>query len=132
MLSDPTLLVCLAILTFLMLCTASALRVRATAPGGVARATGNRDDLPEPTPLGGRADRAARNMLENLLLFVALLAALHFSGKADSTLARAGANLFFWMRVVYWPVYLAGNVLRSVVWTVSIVGLGMMAWAALA
>ena len=131
MLANLTILVLSAVLCFLMLGTASALRCGAFAPGGMARATGNRDNLPEPTPLAGRADRAARNMVENLALFTALIAALHFAGKSNSTLAQIGANIFFWMRVAYWPIYLAGNGLRSAVWTISIVGLGMIAWAAL-
>jgi uncharacterized MAPEG superfamily protein len=114
MLSDLTILVLSAILAFLMLGTASALRCQAYAAGGVRRATGNRDDLPEPTPLAGRADRAAKNMIENLVLFVALVTALHFVGKAGSTTAQIGANIFFWMRLAYWPVYLAGNRLRSI------------------
>jgi uncharacterized MAPEG superfamily protein len=42
----------------------------------------------------------------------------------------AGANLFFWARVIFWPVYLAGvPYLRTIVWTVGIVGLLMMAAA---
>lgn len=32
----------------------------------------NRDNPPEPTPLGGRAVRAGANTLENFVLFVAL------------------------------------------------------------
>jgi uncharacterized MAPEG superfamily protein len=131
MLSLLTILVLSSVLCFLMLGAASALRCRAFAPGGIARATGNRDNLPEPTPLAARADRAAKNMVENLALFTALAAALYFAGKQGSTLAQIGANIFFWMRIAYWPIYLAGNGLRSVVWTISIVGLGMIAWAAL-
>jgi uncharacterized MAPEG superfamily protein len=131
MMTDVTILVCSAVLTFLMLGRASAFRTQALAPGGMARATGNRDNLLEPTPMAGRADRAARNMVENLLLFTALIAALHFAGKSTSSLTQIGANIFFWARVAYWPIYVAGWSLRSLVWTVSIVGLGMIAWAAL-
>jgi uncharacterized MAPEG superfamily protein len=131
MMPETMLLVLSALLALLMLGTASALRCRVYEPGGIARATGNRDNLPEPTPLAGRAQRAAMNMVENLVLFTTLVAALHFSGKAGSTLALAGANLFFWARVAYWPIYLAGAGLRSVVWTASILGLGMIGWAAL-
>ncbi len=126
--SDTKALVWSAVLTWLMLITSSALRTRGLAPGGFHRSMGNRDDLPPPTPLAGRAHRAARNMLENLVIFTALVAAAHFAGKA-STQVQLGANIFFWARVAYWPTYLAGSGLRSVVWTISIIGLGMIAAA---
>jgi len=126
--TDITVLLCSTALLWLMLLTASALRTQGLAPGGFGRAMGNRDDLPAPTPLAGRADRAARNMLENLVIFTALIAALHFAGKASAQ-AQLGANIFFWARVAYWPIYLTGSRLRSVIWTISIIGLGMIAAA---
>jgi uncharacterized MAPEG superfamily protein len=128
MMTDITVLLCSTALLWLMLLTASALRTQGLAPGGFGRAMGNRDDLPAPTPLAGRADRAARNMLENLVIFTALIAALHFAGKASAQ-AQLGANIFFWARVAYWPIYLTGSRLRSVIWTISIIGLGMIAAA---
>jgi uncharacterized MAPEG superfamily protein len=128
MMTDITALVWSALLTWLMLMTSSALRTQGHAPGGLDRAMGNRDDLPTPTPVAGRADRAAKNMLENLVLLTALVAAVHFAGKT-STQAQLGANVFFWARVVYWPVYLAGSRLRSLVWLVGVIGLGMIAAA---
>jgi uncharacterized MAPEG superfamily protein len=129
MMSTTTALVASAILTFLMLGAGSYCRNQAWAPGGLKRAMGNRDDLPAPIPISGRADRAARNMLENLAMFTALVAAVHFAGKAGWR-ADLGATIFFWSRLAYWPTYLAGIAyLRTVVWLVSIVGLGMLAVA---
>jgi uncharacterized MAPEG superfamily protein len=128
MMTEIAVLAWSAVLTWLMLMTSSALRTQGLEPGGFARAMGNRDDLPSRTPLAGRADRAARNMLENLVLLTALVAAVHFAGKA-STQVQFGANIFFWARVLYWPVYLAGSSLRSIVWLVSVVGLAMIAAA---
>ena len=44
------------------------------------------------------------------------------AGKAPQ--AAFGATIFFWARLVYWPVYLAGIVyLRTAIWGVSIIGL---------
>jgi uncharacterized MAPEG superfamily protein len=127
MMSDVQILVWSAILTFLMLGTGSYFRNQIWAPGGMARAMGNRDDLPPPIPISGRADRAARNMVENLVLFTALLVAVHFAGKEGAP-AQLGANIFFWARVAYWPTYLAGiGYLRTAIWLVSIAGLGIMA-----
>ena len=129
MLADTTILALAAILTWLMLLTSSALRTRPWDSGGGRRAIGNRDNLGEPTPLAGRADRAARNMLENLVLFIALLAAVHFAGKVNAQI-QLGANIFFWSRVAYWPAYVAGTPLvRTLVWSVSIIGLAIIAAA---
>jgi uncharacterized MAPEG superfamily protein len=129
MMSTTTALVASAILTFLMLGTGSYFRNQAWAPGGFKRAMGNRDDLPPPIPISGRADRAAKNMLENLAMFTALVAAVHFAGKSG-TLADLGATLFFWARLAYWPTYLAGIAyLRTLIWLVALVGLALVAAA---
>jgi len=114
-----------ALLTWFMLVTASMLVSRSWTPAGTVLAFGNRDAVPAPSPLAGRAERAARNMLENLLLFVALLAAVRFSGKPAPASAAA---LFFWARVAYFAVYLAGlRYVRTAVWVVSIVALAQIA-----
>jgi uncharacterized MAPEG superfamily protein len=118
-----------AVLTWVMLIVASLLRTRSWTPAGAKVAFGNRDDVPEPSPLAGRAERAARNMLEGLLLFTALVAAVRLAGKP----APAGAAaLFFWARVAYFGVYLAGvPYLRTLLWAGSVVALAQIAAAAL-
>jgi uncharacterized MAPEG superfamily protein len=114
-----------------MVCNSSGLRIQSRKPGGMERAFGNRDDLPEPTPLAGRADRAAKNMVENLAMFVALVAAAHFAGKAGEQ-ATLGANIFFWSRLAFWPCYLAGiHYLRTAIWLASLIGMALIAAAAL-
>jgi len=46
--------------------------------------------------------------------------------------ATAGATVFFWARVVSLPMYLLGiTYVRSAIWGVGIVGLGMMLLALL-
>lgn len=130
MMTIPQVLVWSAILTWLMLGTASLLRSRGWTPGGMHVALGNRDDLPPATPLAGRADRAARNMLENLAIFTAVAVALYAANKSGSAQAQLGATVFFWARLAYWPCYLAGIVyLRTAIWIVSIIGLAMMVLA---
>ena len=121
-----------ATLTWVMLMTASFLRARAWTPLGLRFAFSNRDQPPEPTPIAARAHRAAKNMLENFLLFVALVLAARLSGVPSARLAP-GAALFFWARVAYFAVYLAGIAYaRTIVWGVSVVGLGMIAVAIVA
>jgi uncharacterized MAPEG superfamily protein len=93
---------------------------------GLPPLAGNRDDMPALTGFAGRAQRAHRNMLENLVLFAALVLAAQVAGKTNAATAL-GAQLFFWARLVYAPVYWAGVPwLRTGVWAVSLVGLLMI------
>jgi len=46
-------------------------------------------------------------MLENLVLFAALVLVAQIAGKTDAMTAL-GAHLFFWARLIYVPVYLIG------------------------
>ena len=86
---------------------------------------GNRDKLNEPTPMGGRADRAAKNSIEAAVFFVPLALIANAAG-LDSE-AMLGAQIAFWARIAYVPVYIAGiKYLRSLVWIVGVVGYGMM------
>jgi len=90
---------------------------------GLAALAGNREDLPPITGWAGRARRAHLNMLENLVLFAALVLVAHVAGKTNATTVL-GAQLFFWARLVYALVYIAGIPwLRTGVWLVSVVGM---------
>lgn len=123
----PTLVVLVAIMTWLTLLAASLIRARGWTMQGMRLALGNRDRLPEMTPLAGRAERTARNTLENFILFAALALTAHVTSASGPDVLR-GAQLFFWSRLLYIPVYYAGIVyLRTAVWLVSIAGLAMMA-----
>lgn len=93
---------------------------------GLATLAGNRDGMPELKGWAGRATRAHRNMLENLVLFAALVLAAVIAGKTNST-TLLGAQTFLYARIVYALVYIAGIPwLRTAVWTVSVVGLAMI------
>jgi len=114
------------ILAWLMLVTASLWRARAWTPAGLKFAFGNRDNPPPASPMDGRADRAAKNMLESLLMFAALLLAAHAAGRVDARVLQ-GAQLFFWGRLAYAPLYWAGvPYLRTVAWAVAVVGMAMI------
>jgi uncharacterized MAPEG superfamily protein len=90
---------------------------------GLPALAGNRENLPPITGWAGRAARAHRNMLENLVLFAALVLVAHAAGKANGTTAL-GSELFFWARLVYVPVFVIGIPwVRTGVWAVSVVGL---------
>jgi uncharacterized MAPEG superfamily protein len=93
---------------------------------GLPALAGNREGLPEIRGWAGRAARAHRNMLENLVLFAALVLIAAATGKTNGT-TLLGAQIFFWARVVYAGVYIAGIPwLRTGVWIVSLVGLAMI------
>ncbi len=93
---------------------------------GLGTLAGNREGLPEIKGWAGRAARAHRNMLESLVLFAALVLVAVAAGKTNDATAM-GAQIFFWARVAYAFVYVAGIPwLRTGVWGVSIVGLAMI------
>lgn len=95
----------------------------ATLQVGLPALAGNREGLPAPTGWAGRAQRAHRNMLEHLVLFAALVLIALISNKTNST-TLLGAQLFFWARLAYALIYVAGIPwLRTAVWFVSVVGL---------
>jgi len=113
-------------LTWVMVFSAAFWRSKAWSPSGMKVAFGNREDQPPPTGANARAIRAGNNMLENLPLFLGLVAIAHLGGRSGDRVVL-GAQLWFWARVAYWPIYLAGiPVLRTVVWWVSIIGLGVI------
>jgi len=99
---------------------------------GLMTLIGNREGFPEVKGWGGRAARAHRNMIENLVLFAALVLALAVAGKSNDATVL-GAQIFFWGRVAYAAIYLAGIPwARTGAWTVSVIGLLMLLWQLLA
>src|SRR6476659_5965363 len=107
------------ILTLVMLLVASGFCAKVWEPGGAQVAFGNREGVP---PALGLAGRAAKNQMEAMVLFLALVLAAQVACKG--TQAAYGATIFFWARLVYWPVYVAGIIyLRTLIWFVSLFGL---------
>jgi len=95
----------------------------ATLEVGLPTLAGNREGLPDLKGWAGRAQRAHRNMLENLILFAALVLVAQIVG-VRNPMTLLGAQLFFWGRVAHAIIYIAGIPwLRTVAWTVSVVGL---------
>lgn len=93
---------------------------------GLPTLAGNREGMPEIKGWGGRAARAHRNMLENLVLFAALVLVAVAAGRTNAT-TLLGAQIFLGARIAYALVYLVGIPwLRTGVWGVSVVGLAMI------
>jgi uncharacterized MAPEG superfamily protein len=98
---------------------------------GLPTLAGNREGLPEYTGWAGRAKRAHLNMIENLVLFAALVLIAAVANKANATTAM-GAMIFFWARLAYAIIYVIGIPwLRTLAWAVSVIGLAMIAWVLL-
>ena len=74
-------------LAWTMLLVAAVARERFWTMDGMKAALGNRDGALHSSPFAERADRAARNMAENLLLFAAVLLAAFLAGVAAGELA---------------------------------------------
>lgn len=120
---ELSLLVWAAVLTFLQMLVAVS---GATLQVGLPTLAANREGLAPFTGWAGRAQRAHRNMLENLVLFAVLVLVAVAAQKTNSTTLH-GAQVFFWARLAYAVVYLIGIPwLRTAVWFVSVIGLIMI------
>jgi len=70
--------------------------------------------------LAGRLSRAQANFFETFPFFAAAAIAVVVAGRDDATTALA-AQVYFWARVAYLPLYAAGiPYVRSLVWLVSL------------
>ena len=113
------------ILTFVQVLVAA---IGANQAVGLNTLAGNREGLGEIPGWAGRAKRAHLNMIENMVLFAALVLIAAAAGKANAMTAM-GAMIFFWARVAYAVIYVAGIAwLRTLAWFVSVIGMAMIAW----
>lgn len=96
----------------------------ATQQRGLKWNASARDGVPNPlTGVAARVDRATRNFLETFVFFAAAVLAVVIAQKTNSWTAL-GAQIYFWARVAYLPVYAVGiPYLRTVVWAVGFYGM---------
>jgi uncharacterized MAPEG superfamily protein len=95
----------------------------ATLQVGLPMLASNRDAMPALTGWPRRAERAHHNMLESLVLFVALVLIAVVTNKTNSA-TLLGAQLFVWARLAYALIFIAGIAwLRTLVWFASMIGL---------
>jgi len=98
-----------------------------TAQYGRAWNIGARDEaLPPPNLVTGRVMRAQANFQESFPIAVVALLGVVIAGRTNQWTALGG---WIWLgaRVVYLPLYWAGiKGVRTLVWTVSMVGLAMV------
>ena len=115
-----------ALLLFVHIFTATRFK---TAQYGRKWNVGARDEeLPEPNAMTGRTMRAQANFLETFPIAIVALLGVVVAGKT-SPMTALGGWLWLGARVVYLPLYAAGvPVIRTVVWTISAIGLAMVIW----
>lgn len=129
MTTELTLLAWTLVLALCQILLAAALRTRET---GVAYNAGPRDGAaPPPRPVTARLQRAQANLFETLPLFAAAVLIAHVSG-SEGDLTLWGCWMYLVARIVYVPLYAAGiPLVRSLVWLVSLAGLGLVLYAVL-
>jgi uncharacterized MAPEG superfamily protein len=116
----------LAVINWALIVAASLIKARAWTPSGMKDALGNRETAIDCHGLPARTERAAKNMLENMVLFTAL-ALVAVVGNVNDPNVELGARIFYWARLVYIPIYMVGiPVARTGVWAISVIGMGMI------
>ncbi|MGD0142468.1 MAG: MAPEG family protein [Rhizomicrobium sp.] len=95
-----------------------------TGQYGLKWNTGPRDEsMPPLSPIAGRLKRAQYNLYETLPLLIGAVLVAHLAGR-DNAITAMGAQVYFWGRVVYVPLYAFGvRMVRSIVWLISTAGL---------
>ena len=94
---------------------------------------GARDEtLPPPNEMTGRTMRAQANFQETFPIAIVALLGVVLADRT-SHLTALGGWIWLGARIIYLPLYAAGvPVIRTIVYTISIVGLGMVIWPLLA
>jgi uncharacterized MAPEG superfamily protein len=115
--------------TILLLVHIFSAGIAKTKQYGVEWNTGARDEsLPPLNPIAGRLSRAQANFQETFPIAIVVLIAVVVAGRQSEWTAIGG---WIWLgaRVIYLPLYAFGiPKIRSVIFLVSIAGLGMVMW----
>ena len=123
MTTELTLLTWSAALAFVQMCSTAGF---ITLKLGMPVSLGNRAEVGMPEGALGRSIRAHRNMVESLAVFAAAILVAHAAGH-ENGLTALGAQLFFWSRVAYWPLYVVGvPYLRTGACTVAVTGIALV------
>ena len=95
----------------------------ATLQFGAKYNMGPRDEGKQLTGVGARVQRAFANYMQTFPFFAAAVLIAHAAGR-HSSLTVAGAQLYFWARLAYVPLYAAGiPVVRTVAFLVAMLGI---------
>lgn len=95
---------------------------------GVRWALGNRADTPPSSGWAARAERAYQNMAESLLPFACVVLVVQ-AGGLNGEMSALGATMFFFSRLAYATLYIAGvTLLRSISYFGGIIGIGLIVY----
>ena len=110
----------------------AAVRVKTRQYGAKWNVGARDENLPPPDPIVGRLARAQANYFESFPIMAAAVLIVTAAGLGGRW-TEIGAILWLAARIVYLPLYAFGvPVVRTLVFTVSVVGIGMVLWPALA
>lgn len=94
---------------------------------GLATAASNQHDIPQWEGWNDRLNRAVRNQIEALSIFVPVVLAVHILGVSNETTAM-GATLFVLARVAHALLFIAGvPFLRTLAWAAGVAGVVLVA-----
>ena len=97
-----------------------------TLQHGWAYGLSPRDETKPLTGVGARVQRAFANYMQTFPFFAAAVLAAHAAGR-HGWLTVGGAQLYFWARLAYVPLYAAGMpVARTVAFGASALGIVMI------
>jgi len=101
----------------------------AAAQHGLRYNMGPRDEQKPLTGIGARVQRAFANYMQTFPFFAAAVLVAHAAGRHNG-LTITGAQLYFWARLIYVPLYAAGiPVVRTLAFLVSMAGIVMLLMA---
>ena len=93
---------------------------------GIQYGLSPRDEKKPLTGIGARVERAFANYMQTFPFFAAALLATQLAGR-HGWLTVYGAQLYFWARLLYVPLYAFGiPVARTVAFLVALVGIAML------
>lgn len=90
-------------------------------------------DTPQPplTGVAGRLQRASHNFLETFPLFVAAILIADAVNQHGRVIVF-GAQLYFWARLAYLPLYAAGvRIARTIAWVLATLGIVLIIFSLL-
>ncbi len=97
-----------------------------TLQHGLAYGISPRDEKKPLTGIGARVERAFANFMQTYPFFVAAVLVAHLAGR-HSWMTVTGAQLYFWARLAYVPLYAAGvPVARTVAFLAATFGIALI------
>ena len=94
-----------------------------TLQHGIDYGLSPRDEQKPLTGVGARVQRAFANYMQTFPFFAAAVLIAHVAGR-HSWLTVVGAQLYFWARLVYVPIYAAGiPVVRTLAFLIATTGI---------